>query len=60
MSSKEVPITLKTRQIEFLEQTVAQQNLPDVSKAIRCLIDFAATNPEELDRIFGEVRCLDC
>ena len=60
MSTTEVNITLKTRQVEFLEQVTQQQGLADVSKAVRCLIDFAVTNPDELDRIFGEIRCLDC
>jgi hypothetical protein len=27
---------------------------------VRCLVNYARENPDRLDDIFGEVRCLDC
>lgn len=53
-------IDLKDSQIEFLAGMVSQYNLPDVSKTIRILIEFAMAEAEARDRIFGEVRCRDC
>jgi len=34
--------------------------LPDIGKAVRCLIDYARENPEKQTEIFGEVHCNDC
>jgi len=61
MSNKQsVNIELTARQIEYLEGVVEKFMLPDTSKAIRCLINFACQENQEEERIFGEVRCLDC
>ena len=38
----------------------AKYGLTDVGKAVRCLVNYARENPERLDDIFGEIRCLDC
>jgi hypothetical protein len=51
---------LESGKVEFLEQIVRTYGLPDVGKAIRCLINYAREHPAELDAIFAEVRCLDC
>jgi hypothetical protein len=51
---------LESGKVEFLEQIVRTYGLPDLGKAIRCLINYAREHPAELDAIFGEVRCLDC
>ena len=34
--------------------------LPDIGKAVRCLIDYARENPDKQADIFGEVHCQDC
>ena len=34
--------------------------LPDIGKAVRCLIDYARENPDQQAAIFGEVHCQDC
>ncbi|MAE63318.1 MAG: hypothetical protein CMJ18_03525 [Phycisphaeraceae bacterium] len=44
---------------EMLEKIRDQFNLPDTSKAPRCLLDFAASDGD-WDNIFGEVRCRRC
>jgi len=53
-------IELKDSQVEFLNGVVAEYGLPNVSKAVRILIEFAIAEPAERDRIFGDVRCRDC
>ena len=57
---RECPIELESGKIEFLEQMVAAYGLPDVGKAVRCLINYARANPDKHDAIFIEIRCLDC
>jgi hypothetical protein len=44
----------------FLEEMADKYGLEDASKAIRVLINFVIAEEEEQDRVFGEVRCLDC
>jgi hypothetical protein len=38
----------------------SKYGLADIGKAVRCLINYARENPDRLDDIFSEVRCLDC
>ena len=44
----------------FLEEMVKRYSLADVSKAVRCLVNYARDKPDQLDDIFAEIRCLDC
>jgi hypothetical protein len=53
-------VDLETAKVEFLNQMVDAYNLPDIGKAVRCLINYARENPDQHDAIFAEVRCLDC
>ena len=53
-------IELESGKVEFLEQMTASHGLPDIGKAVRCLINYARENPDKHDAIFAEVRCLDC
>ena len=53
-------VSLVDTQVKFLDEIVEKYELPDKGKAIRCLIDFARINSAEHDRLFKEVRCLDC
>lgn len=55
-----LPIELESDKVKFLEQMVRQHSLPDVGKAVRCLINYAREHPEQHVDIFGEIRCLDC
>ena len=40
--------------------TAEKYGLADSGKAVRCLVNYARENPDKLDDIFGEIRCLDC
>ena len=54
------PIDLEAEKVEFLKDMAKKHGLPDVAKAVRCLINFARENPDKHGAIFDEVRCLDC
>ena len=54
------PIDLDTEKSQFLQQVAQRHGLPDVGKAIRCLINYARVNPDKHAEIFDTVRCLDC
>jgi hypothetical protein len=54
------PLELEKDMMEFVEQMTAKYNLPDVSKAMRCLINYARDVEEAQDEIFAEMRCLNC
>jgi hypothetical protein len=53
-------IDLELAKVQFLTEVARKYSLPDVGKAIRCLINYARDNPNRSDEIFGEVRCVDC
>ena len=46
--------------VEFLQGAATQFSLPDVGKAVRCLVNYARENPDKREEIFGDFRCLDC
>jgi hypothetical protein len=54
------PIELETEKVAFLQQMAAAYGLPDIGKAVRCLVNYARENPDKQEAIFNEVRCLDC
>jgi hypothetical protein len=43
----------------FLESVTEKYGLPNSSKALRCLLDYAATDGD-LDDIFKKIRCNRC
>lgn len=53
-------IELKPAQFEYLTRMKKKHDLPDESKALRCLINFALEEPGRENEIFAEIRCLDC
>jgi hypothetical protein len=44
----------------FLEQMTTQYDLPDVSKAMRCLVNYAMCVETAREDIFAEIRCTTC
>jgi hypothetical protein len=54
------PIDLDPSMVEYLEGVAKQYALPDVGKAVRCLINYARENPDKGNEIFDEVRCAGC
>ena len=55
-----VTIELESAKVQFLEEMARKYSLSDSGKALRCLIKYARENPDRLDEIFAEVRCVDC
>jgi hypothetical protein len=61
MSGKKLRVAFEVHpdSVEMLMRAVEQHGLPDVSKALRCLLDYAATDGDWA-AIFGTVRCRRC
>jgi hypothetical protein len=54
------PIELDSTMVAYLEEVSKKYSLPDIGKAVRCLINYARENPDRRDEIFDEVRCQGC
>lgn len=53
-------IELETEKAQFVREMAKTYGLPDIGKAVRCLINYAREHPEQHEAMFAEVRCLDC
>ena len=53
-------VELKEFQTEYLNNMVTKYDLPDIGKAIRCLIDFSIEKDAQEAEIFKEERCHSC
>ena len=51
--------TIQSDQKAWLESMAEKHNLPDTSKALRVLLDFAIESGDEGD-IFDTIRCRHC
>jgi hypothetical protein len=51
---------LEPEMVAFMEQMTTKYDLPDVSKAMRCLINYARGVETARDDIFEEIRCYSC
>lgn len=54
------PIELEKDMMLFLEQMKDKYDLADVSKAVRCLINYAQAVETAREDIFAEIRCFTC
>ncbi len=45
---------------KLLEQIVDKYDLPDKSKALRCLLDYLEEKESDWDEMFATVRCNRC
>ncbi len=55
-----VTVDLEDAKVAFLNEMVSKYDLPDVGKAVRCLIDHARENPTLEEAIFSDIHCVDC
>lgn len=53
-------LQLGSDKVLFLEEIAKTYALPDIGKAVRCLIDYAREHPDRHKDMFDEIRCLDC
>jgi len=51
---------LETDMMTFMEQMVTKYDLSDVSKAMRCLVNYARGEESVREDIFEEIRCFHC
>jgi hypothetical protein len=58
--NQEYTVLLKDKQFAWLKQMAGKHDLPDASKALRCLINFAMQEVDREEAIFEEIRCTDC
>ena len=58
--NQEFTIELKQQQYDYLSKMAKKYDLPDASKAARCLINYAIEQADEEQSIFSQIRCMDC
>ena len=58
--ASEHAIALESAKVQFLQEMAKEHNLPDIGKAVRCLVSYALENSDKHEAIFSEIRCLDC
>jgi hypothetical protein len=54
------PIDLDSEMVAYLEDVARTYGLPDIGKAVRCLVNYARENDAKRDEIFNEIRCTGC
>ena len=57
---KDISFEINTDSEKLLEQIVEKYDLPDKSKALRCLLDYVEEKDTEWDEMFATVRCNRC
>ena len=56
----EVSFEINADADKLLEQIADKYDLPDKSKALRCLLDYVEEKESEWDEMFATVRCNRC
>ncbi|MDC3036595.1 hypothetical protein OA107_04360 [Candidatus Pelagibacter sp.] len=57
---KDVSFEIYSDSEKMLEQVVDKYDLPDKSKALRCLLDYIEEKETDWDDIFATIRCNRC
>ena len=57
---KEVSFEIYDDSEKMLDQIVDKYDLPDKSKALRCLMDYIEEKESDWDDMFATVRCNRC
>ena len=57
---KDVSFEIYSDSEKMLEQIVDKYDLPDKSKALRCLLDYVDEKESDWDDMFTTVRCNRC
>ena len=56
----DVSFEINTDSEKLLDQIVEKYDLPDKSKALRCLFDYVEEKDSEWDEMFKTIRCNRC
>ncbi len=61
MAGKKIPVEFEVQEdlVKMLEYAADKYRLGDKSKALRCLLDFAAVDGD-WDELFKQIRCTRC
>jgi hypothetical protein len=54
------PIDLDSEMVAYLAEVAKKYGLPDIGKAVRCLVNYAREHDSKRDEIFSDVRCMGC
>ena len=57
---KDVSFEIYSDSEKVLEQIVDKYELPDRSKALRCLLDYVEEKESDWDDMFATIRCNRC
>ena len=57
---KDVSFEIYSESEKMLEQIVDKYDLPDQSKALRCLLDHVEEKETDWDDMFATIRCNRC
>ena len=57
---KDVSFEIYSDSEKMLEQIVDKYDLPDQSKALRCLLDYVEEKDSDWDDMFATIRCNRC
>ena len=57
---KDVSFEIYSDSEKMLEQITDKYDLPDKSKALRCLLDYAEEKESDWDDMFATIRCNRC
>ena len=57
---KEVSFEIYSDSQKMLEQIVDKYNLPDESKALRCVLNYVEEKESDWDDMFATIRCNMC
>ena len=57
---KDVSFEIYSDSEKMLEQITDKYDLPDKSKALRCLLDYVEEKDSDWDDMFATVRCNRC
>ena len=57
---KDVSFEIYSVSEKMLEQIIDKYDLPDKSKALRCLLDYVEEKESDWDDMFATVRCNRC
>ena len=57
---KDVSFEIYSDSEKMLEQIVDKYNLPDQSKALRCLLDYVEEKDTDWNDMFAAIRCNRC
>ncbi len=57
---KDVSFEIYSDSEKMLEQIIDKYDLPDKSKALRCLLDYVEEKESDWDDMFAKVRCNRC